>query len=308
MSGLNTLIIGGNGFIGSNLARHLSDNGYNVTSFDIAQPPRPDPRVKYIMGDFFDDNVLSAAIKGRDVIFHALSTINPGNSNQKYMMGYGRDFIQTVKLFDMLKDTDTKLVFLSSGGTVYGIKEVMPISEDAVTRPINHYGTVKLCIESALRVFDVQAKSKMMIARIANPYGPGQDYSKGVGFIDAVIKKTLAGETVEVWGDGEIVRDYIHIDDVCGMLVALAGYNGEETVFNLSSGEGTSQNRILEIVKNIDDKVNYEYKPARSVDVRQIVLDNTRIMSIYNRKLENLEDGIRSVYDYHKGIRDRIKD
>jgi UDP-glucose 4-epimerase len=217
------------------------------------------------------------------------------------MMGYGRDFMQTVKLFDMLKETDTKLIFLSSGGTVYGVQEKQPIDEDAPTRPINHYGNVKLCIENALRVFDIQAKSKMMIARISNPYGPGQDHNKGVGFIDAVIRKTLAGEPVEVWGDGEIVRDYIYIDDVCTLLGNLAEYEGDETIFNISSSVGTSQNRILEIVKSIDDSVRYEYKPARSVDVRKIILDNSKIMGVSPVKLVGIEEGIRSVYDYLKG-------
>lgn len=301
MGALNVLIIGGNGFIGSNLGRTLADRGWKVTSFDIAEPLMPDSRVEYIKGDFFDDNVLSDVIKGKDIIYHALSTVNPGNSNQKYMMGYGRDFIQTVRLFDMLKETDTKLIFLSSGGTVYGVQEKQPINEDAPTRPINHYGNVKLCIENALRVFDIQAKSKMMIARISNPYGPGQDHNKGVGFIDAVIRKTLAGEPVEVWGDGEIVRDYIYIDDVCTLLGNLAEYEGDETIFNISSSVGTSQNRILEIVKSIDDSVRYEYKPARSVDVRKIILDNSKIMGVSPVKLVGIEEGIRSVYDYLKG-------
>lgn len=301
MSALNVLIIGGNGFIGSNLSRSLSDRGWKVTSFDIAKPPFPDDRVSYVMGDFFDDNVLADVIKGKDIIYHALSTINPGNSNEKYMMGYGRDFIQTIKLFNMLKETDTKLIFLSSGGTVYGDQSEQPIKESAPARPINHYGNVKLCIENTLRVFDIQAKSKMMIARISNPYGPGQDHNKGVGFIDAVIRKTLAGEPVEVWGDGEIVRDYIYIDDVCTMLGNLAEYEGEDTIFNISSATGTSQNRIIEIVKQIDSNVSCVYKPARSVDVRKIILDNSRIMGFSPVKLKGIEDGIRSVYDYLKG-------
>lgn len=301
MSQKRVLIIGGNGFIGTNLGRSAADRGWKVTSFDIAEPLMPDSRVEYIKGDFFDDNVLSDVIKGKEIIYHALSTVNPGNSNQKYMMGYGRDFIQTVRLFDMLKETDTKLIFLSSGGTVYGVQEKQPIDEDAPTRPINHYGNVKLCIENALRVFDIQAKSKMMIARISNPYGPGQDHNKGVGFIDAVIRKTLAGEPVEVWGDGEIVRDYIYIDDVCTLLGNLAEYEGDETIFNISSSVGTSQNRILEIVKSIDDSVRYEYKPARSVDVRKIILDNSKIMGVSPVKLVGIEEGIRSVYDYLKG-------
>ena len=143
----SVLIIGGNGFIGSNLSRHLADRGWKVTSFDIVMPPVTDPRVEYIMGDFFDDNVLANAIKGKEIIYHALSTVNPGNSNEKYMMGYGRDFIQTIKLFDMLKEQNAKLIFLSSGGTVYGVQEEQPIKESASTRPINHYGNVKLCIQ-----------------------------------------------------------------------------------------------------------------------------------------------------------------
>lgn len=301
MSDKNVLIIGGNGFIGSNLSRHLADLGWKVTSFDIAEPPMPDSRVEYIMGDFFDDNVLASVIKGKDIIYHALSTVNPGNSNQKYMMGYSRDFLQTIKLFDMLKEQDAKLIFLSSGGTVYGVQEQQPISENASARPINHYGNVKLCIENTLRVFDIQAKSKMMIARISNPYGPGQDHNKGVGFIDAVIRKTLAGEPVEVWGDGEIIRDYIYIADVCKMLGNLALYEGEETVFNVSSATGTSQNEIIEIVKQIDSNVSCVYKPGRSVDVRKIILDNSKIMSVSPVELMDIKDGIRSVYNYLKG-------
>ena len=297
----SVLIIGGNGFIGSNLSRHLADRGWKVTSFDIVMPPVTDPRVEYIMGDFFDDNVLANAIKGKEIIYHALSTVNPGNSNEKYMMGYGRDFIQTIKLFDMLKEQNAKLIFLSSGGTVYGVQEEQPIKESASARPINHYGNVKLCIENTLRVFDIQAKSKMMIARISNPYGPGQDHNKGVGFIDAVIRKTLAGEPVEVWGDGEIIRDYIYIEDVCKMLGNLAEYEGEETVFNVSSATGTSQNEIINIVKEIDDRVSCVYKPGRSVDVRKIILDNSKIMSVSKVELMGIKDGIRSVYNYLKG-------
>ena len=302
MASKSVLIIGGNGFIGSNLSRHLADRGWKVTSFDIAKPPVEDPRIEYIMGDFFDDNVLSGVLKGKEIIYHALSTVNPGNSNQKYMMGYGRDFIQTVKLFDMLKEADAKLIFLSSGGTVYGVQEEQPIKEDASTRPINHYGNVKLCIENTLRVFDIQAKSKMMIARISNPYGPGQDHNKGVGFIDAVIRKTLAGEPVEVWGDGEIIRDYIYIGDVCKMLGNLAEYEGNETVFNVSSATGTSQNEIIGIVKKIDSNVSCVYKPGRSVDVRKIILDNSRIMNVCPVELVGIEEGVASVYNYLKGI------
>ena len=299
---MKILIIGGNGFIGTNLSKYLASNGNEVYSFDIVEPKIKDSNVKYIQGDFFDDNTLSQVIRGMDIIYHALSTINPGNSNEKYMMGYSRDFIQTVKLFSMLQNTDTKLVFLSSGGTVYGNQEVQPIAESATARPINHYGNVKLCIENTLRIFSIQAKSKMIIARISNPYGPGQDYSKGVGFIDAVIKRTLSNETIEIWGDGEVIRDYIYIDDVCKMLWALAKYEGEERIFNVSSCSGTSQNEIIEIVRSLNPDVKFEYKPGRSVDAKKMILDNSLIKTIYDEPIVNAEEGIVRYYEYQKSI------
>lgn len=292
------LIIGGNGFIGSNLGRFLLTKGMDVYSFDMVEPKNVNPDIHYIQGDFFDDNVLEKIICGMDVIYHSLSTINPGNSNTKYMMGYSRDFIQTVKLCSKLLNTQTKLIFLSSGGTVYGKQICQPIKENATAMPINHYGNVKLCIENTIRIFDIQANSKMLIARISNPYGPGQDFTKGVGFIDAVIKKSLNKEPVEIWGDGEVVRDYIYIDDVCKMLYALSKYNGEEVVFNVSSGKGVSQNQIIEIISGLCEDVVCNYKEARSVDAPKIVLDNALIRKLYTEPIVEIEEGIIKYYQY----------
>ena len=183
---------------------------------------------------------------------------------------------------------------------VYGVQEKQPIKETALPVPINHYGSVKLCIENVIRTFNTQLHTKMRIARISNPYGPGQDYHKGVGFVDAAVKRTLRGECLEIWGDGENIRDYIYIDDVCGMLEALIDYEGDEEVFNLSSNDGISQNRVVEILKQLNSKLDVAYKEARSVDVRKIVLDNSKIRSIYPKKLRSFKEGITCYYEYLK--------
>ena len=294
------LVLGGNGFLGRNLCNYLADKGEKVYSFDMAMPEISDDRITYIAGDFFDDYTLEKVVEGMDVIYHAICTLNPGNSNEKCIVGYERDFVQTAKLCSYLKDTDCRMIFFSSGGTVYGNQEVQPILEDAVPVPINHYGNLKLCIENTIRTFNFQMKKNMLVARISNPYGPGQDYHKGVGFIDAAIKRAIAGETIEIWGDGSVIRDYIYIDDLCKMLYALIDYHGEIEVFNLSSNTGVSQNDIVDILKRIVPDVQVAYKPGRSVDAKKIILDNTRIHSICDFEMMPIEEGIKRYYTYIK--------
>lgn len=296
------LVLGGNGFIGTNLCSYLNRQGYHVFSMDIREPQHPIEGVQYIVGDFFDDVFLQEIIEDKDVVYHAISTIMPGNSNQKYMSGYSRDLLQTVKLCSYLQNTKIRMIFLSSGGTVYGNQKEQPIREDALPVPINHYGNVKLCIEHTIKVFNMQMHTKMLVARISNPYGPLQDYQKGVGFIDAVLKRAMHHEVVSVWGDGETVRDYIYIDDVCKMLAALIEYEGPEEIFNVSSSQGTSQKQILNIVKKMEPGLQVEYTKARSVDAKKIILDNQKIQKECGKfSIIPIEEGIEKYYNYLRG-------
>ncbi len=294
----NVLVIGGNGFIGTNLCDLLVRVGYEVSSFDLVRPGKENPKVHYLQGDFFDDETLEKITEGMDVVIHSLSTVNPGNSNEMYMRGYSKDFLQTVKLCEILIRKHIKMIFLSSGGTVYGNQDIQPIREDVRPQPINHYGNIKLCIENTIRTFNTQLHTKMIIARISNPYGPGQDYHKGVGFIDAVLKKAMAGEDIEIWGDGTTRRDYIYIQDACRMIASLIDYRGQEDVFNISLNRGTSQKEILDIVAALGLDFKVRYLAGRSVDAKKIILDNTKIRGIYQEKLVELETGIRLYHEY----------
>lgn len=292
------IVLGGNGFIGRNLCSYLADLGIEVTSFDRDDVIDGDPRVKFVHGDFFEDDFLRELIREYDVIFHAISTINPGNSNDIYMNGYGKDLVQTIKLCSWIKDTNKSMVFLSSGGTVYGNQKQQPITEQMLPLPINHYGNIKLCIENALRIFHIQNTMNIRIARIANPYGPGQDYTKGVGFVDALLKRAMEHKVVEVWGDGENVRDYIYIKDVCYYLHRLAEYEGSESIFNISSGEGISQNQIIKYIRELGMDVQVEYMATRSVDVRKMILDNQKMRRAFGTRLTTFKEGLESYYQY----------
>ena len=138
----------------------------------------------------------------------------------------------------------------------------------------------------------------MLIARISNPYGPGQDFHKGVGFVDAAVKKTLSHEPIEIWGDGTVIRDYIYIDDVAEMLYALLDYNGKQEVFNISSNEGISLNQVIECLQKLGYTPKVQYKDSRSVDVPAVVLDNEKIRTVYTGPLTSFQEGLEKYTDY----------
>ena len=299
---MKILVLGGNGFIGKNLCTYISSMGHDVISFDMDYGFRESTKITYVKGDFFQDDDLIPYLKDVDVVFHAISTINPGNSNNKYMQGYTHDFLQSVKLCDLSKQYHFKIIYLSSGGTVYGFQTHMPIDEETLAIPINHYGNLKLCIENTFRTFNKQFNTNVIIARIANPYGPGQDYSKGVGFIDAALKRAIHNQTSEIWGDGTVIRDYIYIDDVCHMLASLIYYEGKESVFNISSNSGVSQNEIIKIIHKMVPDISVKYLPARSVDVPAIILNNTKILSVCKEQCIEIEEGITKYYKYLQNL------
>lgn len=292
MQSNRVIVIGGNGFIGTNICKYFSENNWNVTSFDLALPKEKIKNVEYIQGDYFNNTLLESQISDKDLIIHSLSTVNPGNSSVKFLQGYSLDFVQMARLALMLVGTDKKMIFISSGGTVYGNQTEFPIKETASLNPINHYGCLKVCIENMLRTYNIQNNTSFLIARVSNPFGPGQDYKKGVGFVDAVLKKAINQEQVEIWGDGENIRDYIYIDDVCKMIFGMANYEGEIDTFNVSSGIGVSQNDIISLLKKQGYNLDVKYTKARSVDARKIVLDNSRIKEICDVGSLSFEDSL----------------
>ncbi len=292
MQSNRVIVIGGNGFIGTNICKYFSENNWNVTSFDLALPKEKIKNVEYIQGDYFNNTLLESQISDKDLIIHSLSTVNPGNSSVKFLQGYSLDFVQMARLALMLVGTDKKMIFISSGGTVYGNQTEFPIKETASLNPINHYGCLKVCIENMLRTYNIQNNTSFLIARVSNPFGPGQDYKKGVGFVDAVLKKAINQEQIEIWGDGENIRDYIYIDDVCKMIFGMANYEGEIDTFNVSSGIGVSQNDIISLLKKQGYNLDVKYTKARSVDARKIVLDNSRIKEICDVGSLSFEDSL----------------
>jgi UDP-glucose 4-epimerase len=277
------LILGGKGFIGSHLVEALLSLGMQVRVFGkaraenlIAHELRA--RVEFIEGDFTDPVSVAAALDGCDICFHLISTTIPKTSNESPAYDLQSNVLSTINLLEQARETGLKkIVFLSSGGTVYGIPKYLPIDESHPTDPLCSYGISKLAIEKYLELYHSLYGIDYVVLRVSNPYGERQRLVAAQGAAAVFLGKALKGEKISIWGDGSVARDYFYIGDlICG-LMATMNYSGKEHIFNIGSGVPTT---LLELIAAIESvvgkKVQLEFLTARSLDVPINVLDINR--------------------------------
>jgi UDP-glucose 4-epimerase len=275
------LILGGSGFIGRHVAMGLVRRGALVTIADIAPPPSDLPADYQPVTPGRVD--WDALVGDHAVIHHyAWSTI-PQTANDAPLADLDDNLRATVKLLEALRRRGGgRLVFSSSGGTVYGPLKRVPATEDHPLAPITAYGVSKAAVELYLGFYRAHHGLDCRVARISNPFGAGQNAkAKQQGAASAFLFKALEGEEISIWGDGSVVRDYIHAADLTRGLIALAETplegQGDLPVINLGSGVGISLNQIIETLRGPLGLVpRVRYLPGRPFDVPASVLDITR--------------------------------
>lgn len=300
-------LIGGAGFIGTNLAIHLSqtdevtvidrDDKFFTTLKSLNLP------INYKTASFDIHSDFDSQVEGQDVVFHLASTVIPGNSNYDIGAEIEANVVVTCHLLDAcVRQGVKKVIFISSGGAIYGKKGICPIQEDMVTYPISSYGVQKLAIEKLLYLYRYQKDLDYRIIRLANPYGPYQRPNGKLGVVTTFVYKALTSGRLEVYGDGSVVRDFIYIEDAMQGILRIVNGENNYRVFNLGSGKGTSVNQVIDAIrKTIRSDLAVDYIAARSTDVPVNYLDISRYESIYG-KLDTLtlEDGIRKTAEFMK--------
>lgn len=272
------LVLGGRGFIGSHLTDALLAAGHHVCCFDQSPVPAQSthPRLEHRVADLASDQALESALSDCDICFHLVSTTLPHSSNLDPVFDIESNLLRSVKLLDMaVKHGVKKIIFTSSGGTVYGKPIQVPITETHPTEPTCSYGITKLATEKYLALYKQLHGLDYTVLRIANPFGERQRLNGQQGAIAVFMGKVLRGEVVEVWGDGSVVRDYIHISDVVQALVlAMPIESSAQGVFNIGSGQGYSLNEVLSAIEEVTSKqVLRRFLDVRTFDVPVSVLD-----------------------------------
>jgi UDP-glucose 4-epimerase len=194
-----------------------------------------------------------------------------------------------------------RLIYFSSGGTIYGAKKDAFFSERSLLAPISYYGQSKLLIEESIKFENRRSGLNYLILRPSNPYGIGQAIHAKQGLIAASIGNILNNKKITIWGDGSVVRDYIYIDDLIDAIVSIIKSGGDNEIYNIGSGKGYSINEVIDtLTKCIAKKIEVEYVDARSVDVPSVVLDTSKLHTIFKPNYLSLEEGIKTFFLHEK--------
>lgn len=272
------VVLGGNGFIGSTLVTRLLGLGHAVRVFDRGVSAHSSKSFEFFAGDFTTHADFTELLHGADVVFHLISTTLPNTSVDNTSADVRGNLLPTLRLLEQMhKQGVSRIVFPSSGGTVYGEAQYLPIDEKHPTEPIVPYGATKLAIEKYLAIFRHARQLDPICLRISNPYGPGFRPASPQGVIGAFLNRGLSNEPIDLWGAGDVQRDYLYIDDLIDAMVAAAHYRGPHFVFNISTGVGTSLLQIIELVEQAMGRPLVVHRHGgRSFDVKSNVLCNAR--------------------------------
>jgi len=267
----------GAGFIGLNLVRRLSGGGVEVAVLDHNEMPvELAGRVRWVRGEFADVSAVAEALEGAQVAFHLISTTVPGDEDVEVSRELSDNIFVTLRFLEVCERLAVPRVVFASSSSVYGLQATVPIAETAVTDPISSHGIQKLAIEKYLLLHRFHHGLDVRIARLSNPFGPGQRLYGRQGFVALTIGHLLKDEPILLRDGGRPVRDFLYIDDVTEALERLAWQHDAPAVLNIGSGVGHS---LRDVVAMMAEAMQ---RPIRSVtgeprraDIPLSVLDVT---------------------------------
>jgi UDP-glucose 4-epimerase len=278
---MRVTIFGGGGFIGSAVADRLLREGHSLRIFER---PRVQPyrtfdtgeEVEWVTGDMLSTHDVTDALTGTDVVIHLVSTTLPKSSNDDPIYDVQSNVVASLHLLDAMRAQRTgRIVFISSGGTVYGAPKYLPVDERHPTEPEVSYGITKLAIEKYLLMYGRLFGIRPVILRVANPFGARQRVETAQGAVAVFLRRAMRGLPIDIWGDGSVTRDFIYISDVADAFAKALDYAGDQAVFNISSGVGTSLNELIALLEDVlGISVTRRYLNGRPFDVPVNVLAN----------------------------------
>jgi UDP-glucose 4-epimerase len=305
MSPREVLLVGGMGYVGRKLQQPLMVAGYRIHVIDrIAPDEGENNSVEFHQCQLSEESVLRNLLPDCSVVFFLASDSVPATTAASPSKEGQVNLLPFLNFLDIFQDYKQKhMIYLSSGGTIYGNPESIPVHESTAVAPISYHGAGKASIEAFLHACCSQYKNKITILRPSNLYGPCQPYLPKFGLIRSIMEKLRTDQPVEIWGDGDIIRDFLYIDDFIGACLACLDMGKREEgccIFNVSSGQGLSINQLCDVIESVTKhKLKKSYLPGRAIDVKSIILDYSKIESELGWKpVVGIEEGLWRTWEW----------
>lgn len=282
---MRALVTGGAGFIGSAVVDRLLGQGDEVTVVDdlsrgrLANLAEVTDRIRFVQVDVQDPALAeTVADAGPEVIYHLAAQIDvrasvadPGNDARINVLG-------TINLAQAARAAGTrKIVFTSSGGSIYGVPDRLPVTESAPINPLSPYAVSKVAGELYLNTFSQLFGLQCTHLALANVYGPRQDPHGEAGVVAIFARNLLHGEPTKVFGDGGNTRDYVYVGDVAAAFLLASGSVGDRRRYNIGTGVQTSDRQLHTLVAQAARAADQpEFAPARLGDLRDSAVDPSR--------------------------------
>lgn len=294
---MNILVLGAKGFIGSHVIDRLCNTEHFVKAF-FRSGDMANHDVTVIRGDFSDHAKLAEALTGVDLVIHCISSTVPSSSELDPVSDVQSNLVNTLGLMQLMQKMKVpKLIYLSSGGTVYGNPLQSPVTEEHPLNPISCYGVVKVSIEKFLSISDSIWGVSTLILRPSNVFGEGQSHAGAQGIISTLLKNSIQNRDTTIFGNGESVRDYLYVKDLADLIFASLDFK-KSGVYNAGCGVGMSVNQIISTVNEIyPGDVGVNYIPQRSFDVKEVVLDISKATEDFGwTPYRDFRDSVNSQY------------
>ena len=298
----NILITGGAGFIGSHIVEKLLENNYNVIIIDnlssgfIENIPNSDTLKFYQLNIEKDDLELVFQKEAPDYVIHlaAQTSVNFSISHPYY--DANMNVMASIKLLELCKKYNIRKFITASSAAIYGNPKYLPIDENHPTEPMSQYGLSKLTMEKYIKLSGIP----YIIFRFSNAYGPRQKSSKESGVVAIFNNAMKNNEPINIYGDGEQIRDFIYVEDIANICIKAINSNVENEIINFSTNKGVSLNQLFKVMKSLYNyTLNANYLPERIGDIKNSILSNDKAYNLLKfTNYTKLEKGLEILANY----------
>lgn len=296
------MITGGAGFIGSHIVEKLLENNYNVIIIDnlssgsIENIPNSDTLKFYQLNIEKDDLELVFQKETPDYVIHlaAQTSVNFSISHPYY--DANMNVMASIKLLELCKKYNIRKFITASSAAIYGNPKYLPIDENHPTEPMSQYGLSKLTMEKYIKLSGIP----YIIFRFSNAYGPRQKSSKESGVVAIFNNAMKNNEPINIYGDGEQIRDFIYVEDIANICIKAINSNVENEIINFSTNKGVSLNQLFKVMKSLYNyTLNANYLPERIGDIKNSILSNDKAYNLLKfTNYTKLEKGLEILANY----------